>query len=238
VLVGEIVVVDVLVGEIVVVDVLVGEIVVVDVLVDDCVGVTVDVGVADVVGVIVDVCDDDAVPVCDGEPVAVRVAVRVGDGVAVEVAVPVPELLGVAVCDDDEDPSPLVTPGLLPHESDLTHSAPEVLLAELALEASVAAPATSNIRAGQSWTVDSGATISMTSTTNALAGLTPVHPALRIRTAGPIGLRANHRGRLTGSYSVGPLDLGRALLVPDLQDNLLSVPALADAGFTISFKNN
>ena len=66
-----------------------------------------------------------------------------------------------------------------------------------------------------------------------------MHPALRIRTAGPIGLRANHRGRLTGSFSrAGPVDFGRALLVPDLQDNLLSVPALADAGFTISFKKS
>ena len=40
------------------------------------------------------------------------------------------------------------------------------------------------------------------------------------------------------TFPADPVDLGRALLVPELKDNLLSVPALADAGFTISFNKS
>ena len=84
-------------------------------------------------------------PACTGKQQANRAQATDDNGADEE--------LFVAVCDDDdvdEDPSLLVTPGLPPLESDLTHSAPEVRFAELALEASAAAPATSYIRAGQS----------------------------------------------------------------------------------------
>ena len=160
------------------------------------------------------------------------------------------EELFMAVCNNDRASALPVIPGLPSLVPDLTNLVPEVLSetadAPLSLEAAADAPLHTEIAnrtdSSKPWTTDSGATISMTADVRAVSNLTPVCPALRIRTAGPVGLLGTHRGRLIASFkrpagggSRTRIDLGNVLLVPELQDNLLSVPALADAGFSVSF---